>query len=71
VDSKFHLLSRVGFEKLLRVMQEAQLDSALCEALHHDSVRFVQLLVDQGASCDRLRRLINIAELYKKTVSKS
>ncbi|CAF1513803.1 unnamed protein product, partial [Rotaria sordida] len=43
-----------------------QLDNALIHAIQHGSVQFVELLVERGASFDRLRRLINIEDLYKK-----
>ncbi len=45
------------------------MDSALNDALRHDSVQFFELLLEQGASIDRLRRMIKINDLYK-TVSK-
>ncbi|CAF4047534.1 unnamed protein product, partial [Rotaria sp. Silwood1] len=45
---------------------DVQLDSALTDAIQHGSVQFVELLIEQGASFDRLRRLINIKDLYKK-----
>ncbi|CAF3085598.1 unnamed protein product [Rotaria socialis] len=45
---------------------DTQMDSALLHAIQHGSVQFVELLIEQGASFDRLRRLININDLYKK-----
>ncbi|CAF1621290.1 unnamed protein product [Rotaria magnacalcarata] len=45
---------------------DTQMDSALLHAIQHGSVQFVELLVEQGASFDRLRRLIDINDLYKK-----
>ena len=51
------------------MMQESQLDAALYEAFDHGSIRFVQLLVDKGASFNRLSRWISVDELYKKSVS--
>ncbi|CAF4040031.1 unnamed protein product, partial [Rotaria sordida] len=44
---------------------DLQLDDALREALLKNSVNFVELLAEYGASFERLRRLINISDLYK------
>lgn len=51
---------------LIDFLKDNQLDFALVNAMQHASVQFVELLIEQGASFDRLRRLIVINDLYKK-----
>ncbi|CAF0872323.1 unnamed protein product [Rotaria sordida] len=43
-----------------------QLDIALINAIQRNSVLFVEFLIQQGASFNRLRQLITITNLYKK-----
>ncbi|CAF4901399.1 unnamed protein product [Rotaria sp. Silwood1] len=64
---KFDLAMSEIFNKNNKISwTDAQLDSALVHAIRYDSVQFVELLIEQGASFDRLRRLINLNDLYKK-----
>ncbi|CAF1523283.1 unnamed protein product [Adineta ricciae] len=44
---------------------DLQLDDCLREAVRLNSVYFVELLVEGGASFERLRRLIRITDMYK------
>ncbi|CAF1378060.1 unnamed protein product [Rotaria sp. Silwood1] len=65
--NKFDLVvSDMLIENVKTQWTDVQLDSALTDAIQHGSVQFVELLIEQGASFDRLRRLINIKDLYKK-----
>ncbi|CAF1601255.1 unnamed protein product [Rotaria sp. Silwood1] len=61
------IISVTGGAKFFQLTppRDSQLDSALSDALRHESVQFVELLVEQGASFDRLRRIIKIDDLYK------
>ncbi|CAF1559561.1 unnamed protein product [Didymodactylos carnosus] len=45
-------------------LKDSELDSALRDALKRDSVQFVELLLEYGASFDRLRRDTEINKLY-------
>ncbi|CAF3904585.1 unnamed protein product [Rotaria sp. Silwood2] len=65
-SSLLTVIEAVTHETPVVVIEDAQLDSALIHAIQLDSVQFVELLIEQGASFDRLRRLINLDDLYKK-----
>ncbi|CAF4794006.1 unnamed protein product [Rotaria sp. Silwood1] len=65
-SSLLTVIEAVTHETPVIVVEDAQLDSALVHAIRYDSVQFVELLIEQGASFDRLRRLINLNDLYKK-----
>ncbi|CAF4729630.1 unnamed protein product, partial [Rotaria sp. Silwood2] len=65
--NKFDLaISDMLIENVKAQWTDIQLDSALIHAIQHGSVQFVELLIERGASFDRLQRLINIKDLYKK-----
>lgn len=47
---------------------DTDLDDALRNALHRNSINFVDILIAYGASFQRLQRLINITDFYKDLV---
>lgn len=47
---------------------DVDLDDALRNALRRMSINFIDILVQYGASLDRLRRLINVGDLYEDMV---
>lgn len=47
---------------------DVDLDDALRNAFRRNSINFIDILIEYGASFQRLRRLINIADLYKDLV---
>jgi hypothetical protein len=47
-----------------------ELDNALRVALRRTSVTFIEMLIEYGASFERLQRLINMKDIYRNIVEK-
>lgn len=47
-----------------------ELDNALKDALYRNSITFIEILIECGASFERLQRLINLKDIYQNIVEK-